>query len=44
MHEQANHMVETHGWKLLHVGQETATDADGKPWQHTVAVVGEPAE
>lgn len=29
-----------HGYKLLHVGQETSQDNGGNPWQSTVAVVG----
>jgi hypothetical protein len=40
--QQVNHLLEEHGWRLLHVGQETTDDRDGNPWQHTVAVLGEP--
>ena len=29
-----------HGFTVLHVGQETARDDRGEPWQMTVAVVG----
>ena len=39
---QVNHML-GHGWKLLHVGQETSTGMDGDVWQQTTAVLGEPA-
>jgi len=35
-----NHYIEQHGYKLLHVGQETTRDMDGKPWHSTVAVLG----
>jgi hypothetical protein len=37
--EQISHYLK-HGYTLLHVGQETSTDSNGKPWQSTVAVVG----
>jgi hypothetical protein len=34
--QQTNHLLEAHGWRLLHVGQETSTDSDGTlggtPW------------
>ena len=35
-----NHLIQEHGLKCLHVGQETAPGSDGKPWQSTVAVFG----
>jgi hypothetical protein len=35
-----NHYIEHHGYHLLHVGQETSRDDEGKPWQSTVAVLG----
>ena len=36
-----NHMLAEHGFKLLHVGQQTEPDgADGRPYQTTVAVLG----
>ncbi len=38
--ESINHYIEQHGYRLLHVGQETGHDSDGKPWHKTVAVVG----
>lgn len=38
----ANHLIQAHGWQLLHVGQDTTTDADGNPWQRTTMVLGEP--
>jgi len=34
-----NHYL-THGYKLLHVGQETTRDIDGKPREMTIAVLG----
>jgi hypothetical protein len=37
--KEIQHYLE-HGYKLLHVGQETSYDDDGKPWHSTVAVVG----
>jgi len=37
--ERINHLL-NHGYKLLHVGQETITDSDGKPWHTTVAILG----
>ena len=37
--ESVNHYIEEHGYKLLHIGQETTGDASA-PWQTTVAVVG----
>lgn len=38
--ESINHYIQRHGYKLLHVGQETSHDADGHPWHSTVAVLG----
>lgn len=38
--ESVNHYLDKHGYKLLHVGTQTGLDADGKPWQSTIAVVG----
>lgn len=35
-----NHYIEAHGYRLLHVGSETNHGPDGKPWQHTVAILG----
>lgn len=35
--DACNHLLE-HGLKLLHVGQETGPDENGKPWHSTVAV------
>jgi len=29
-----------HGYKLLHVGQQTTEDSHGKIWQTTVAILG----
>jgi hypothetical protein len=33
-------MLQQHGYELLHVGQKTVQDSNGKPWQTTVAVLG----
>jgi hypothetical protein len=38
--ERINHFIKQHGYKLLHVGQQTTSDADSNPWQTTVAVLG----
>jgi len=35
-----NHYISDHGYKLLHVGQETHRDLMGHPLQVTVAVLG----
>jgi hypothetical protein len=35
-----NHYIEKHSYTLLHVGGEAGLDANGKPCQHTVAIVG----
>jgi len=35
-----NHYINDHAYKLLHVGQETFTDAEGNLCQKTVAIVG----
>lgn len=40
--DMANHMIGKHGWLVLHVGQETTTDNEGKPWQRTTIVLGQP--
>jgi hypothetical protein len=37
---RVNHLLAEHDGQLLHVGQQSDTDADGNPWQMTVAVVG----
>ena len=42
--QQANHLI-GHGWRVLHIGQETTTDgATGDPVQRTTIVLGEPEE
>jgi hypothetical protein len=41
--ENVNHYIEKHGYRLLHIGVETSHDADGKPWNDTVAVLGRKA-
>ncbi len=38
--DSINHYIDEHGYKLLHVGQETTDDHAGKPWHTTVAVLG----
>lgn len=38
--EAANHYVQAHGYRIVHVGQETGQDNEGRPHQHTVIVVG----
>jgi hypothetical protein len=37
-----NHYLEEHGYVLLHVGQETDQDAEGRQIRSTVAVIGLP--
>jgi hypothetical protein len=40
--DRVNHLIDTHGWKLLHVGQETTGSREhGNAYDVTVAVVGE---
>jgi hypothetical protein len=36
--KQIQHYIE-HGYKVIHVGQETSRDNEGNPWQSTVAVL-----
>jgi hypothetical protein len=38
--ESINHYIDAHGYKLLHVGQESSRDINGNPFHLTVAVVG----
>ena len=38
-----NHYIKAHGYRLLHVGQETSYDDDANPWYMTAAVLGLPA-
>ena len=35
-----NHLIQQHGYKLLHVGAERDDDNEGKTIHHTVAVLG----
>ena len=35
-----NHYIQKHDLRLLHVGQESGTNMDGKTFYHTVAVLG----
>ena len=37
--EQINHYL-NHGYKLLHIGQETSEGIGGKIWQNTIAILG----
>ena len=37
-----NHYIDAHGYRLLHVGQQSTMDFEGKPYQTTVAVLGKP--
>jgi hypothetical protein len=41
---RVNHLIGSHGFWLVHVGQETDTSADGELWQRTVAVLGSEVE
>lgn len=34
-----NHYLKEHKYKLLHIGQETSSDSDGKPYHSSVAVL-----
>ena len=38
--ERVTHYLQKHGYRLLHVGQESDTDSDGNPYQRTIAVLG----
>lgn len=38
--ERVNHYIEAHGFRLLHVGQQSAWDRNGQQLQLTVAVLG----
>jgi hypothetical protein len=37
---QVNHLIEAHGFHVLHVGQETEWTEDGDIAQYTIAVLG----
>jgi hypothetical protein len=37
--DMVNHYIQQHGCELLHVGNETTHDLDGKPWHSTVAML-----
>ena len=40
MEEKINHVL-AHGYKVLHIGQETVNGGlNGEPWQETVAFLG----
>lgn len=36
---RVNHYI-GHGYRVLHIGQETCRDGKGAPWHSTVAVMG----
>ena len=36
--EGVNHMIQAHGYHVEHIGQETSTGKDGRPYQVTVAI------
>jgi hypothetical protein len=38
--KSVNHLIQDHGYKLLHVGSERDDDQEGKSIHHTVAVLG----
>lgn len=38
--EQVNHLISVHGFRVLHVGQESDWTSEGEIAQHTVAVLG----
>lgn len=38
--ESVNHYIENHGYKLLHVGQESKETDKGNPISDTIAVLG----
>lgn len=38
--DSVNHLIQQHGYKLLHVGAERDDDQEGKTIHHTVAVLG----
>ena len=40
LQEGVNHYLNEHGYKLLHVGTETISDARGDKYHTTVAIVG----
>jgi len=34
-----NHYIQDHGYKVLHIGQESTFDEEGKPYHSTIAVL-----
>ena len=38
--DDANHYITEHGYRILHVGQETSESAEGGLWHATVIVLG----
>ena len=38
--ESVNHYIQKHNYKVMHIGTETITDSDGRPYHITVAVLG----
>lgn len=37
--DRVNHYL-GHGFVLLHVGEQTSHDRDGKPWREAIAILG----
>jgi hypothetical protein len=37
--DSVNHLVQQHGYKVRHIGQETHQGDDGGPWHTTAAVL-----
>jgi hypothetical protein len=35
-----NHYIESHGYRLLHLGTETTMDGQGRRWHNAVAILG----
>jgi hypothetical protein len=38
--ERVTHYITQHGYKVLHIGQETTENLEGKLWECTVAILG----
>ena len=38
--ESINHYLQEHGYRLLHIGQQSVQADDGTLWSHTIAIVG----
>jgi hypothetical protein len=35
-----NHYLEAHGYRLLHIGQDTTRNNEGELWHATIAILG----